>query len=769
MIAPSTTATPTAQGSGSSKALLLVLLAVLVAAAWPRMQSARADEVDATSSDTPRHIGLAEAHPYMREVAAHWREHLHESLAPILALRDAIANDPALHLSMASGNRADITDAVRLHSIAALDANILVFDAVGAPLSLVRIDRNGQTHPEPLDRTARGLEECRGAPIAGILGREGKPALTVFKACDEERTEFAHTHVLVGFAPMSKPNGGLLGFVAVVTGLAPVQATLAAAHPQIAVGYHLSLLLADGTIVDDASDEYRSTAAPSWLRPTVGTTEALAAAAYHASEGLYFANGDLEALVLPLPELRVPIGEQPALLLCADPTVLRLRGVASTSGGPLSSGVIALMVVLSATVGIGVWILARRSLKETALAARAAVEESNLERHRLISGVSHDIRGPLGAIVGYTELLRSDAHYRSDETLRQQAFDAITRSCAFIVRLTDHLLDLRSAAMGKLTVESRMTDVLAICRECVATYQLEAADKGFAIAFVHTDIAQLEILSDPTRLRQIVQNLVGNAVRYTDRGAVVVSLSIPAAAPDLLEITVTDTGIGIPQRALDNIFLPFFRVQAEQGKECAGKGLGLAVVKTIVDALGGTIAVSSVQGQGSCFTLRLPAKRWIRPDASAPLRALKVAGELADAAPSHLLEGLNIAFADDYEDARAITGRLLRSAGATVSVFASGADLLQAIQCGLETDCVLLDLQMPGMTGHETAVALRKTGCTAPMIALSAISDEATRARSAVVGFAFHLSKPGDPIELQTRIAEAVGRKPMMAPTNARR
>ncbi len=181
-------------------------------------------------------------------------------------------------------------------------------------------------------------------------------------------------------------------------------------------------------------------------------------------------------------------------------------------------------------------------------------------------------------------------------------------------------------------------------------------------------------------------------------------------------------------------------------------------MKTIVEALGGTIQLTSELGKGSVFSVRIPAPPWVETDQSAPVQEVEAVTERRggtdlSATP---LAGLRIAFADDYAEAREITGHLLRGTGATVSAFISGSDLLDAVHCGLQVDCVLLDLQMPGMSGHQTAEALRKCGYRGPMVALSALADEPSRARSMQVGFVAHLTKPVDPSELQRVIARVV-------------
>ena len=744
--------------------LLGSLLMALSSAYAPAAMAAETLQADAESQQSAR------SYEYLLDHAQEFRRELDESVRAFVSARDTLSNDAQLARAIGASDRLEVIAALTKYQEALAQTQLTIYNEAGAPFAVIHFDSEGRASLDQRSQAELAAQPCRPPMILGALLQHEKPFLALAEACEDERAAFATTMVLLAAARV----GAAQSVITLTSSVRSIESLLRKSHTQSEQAFHLSIIRSDGAILD----EQDARAVPAWLQPPLGSTPMLAANAMHASSGLFVSDDTLDMLVLTLAQLSEPNGQSSALLICADPKLIRERVLVAVSDDGTSSMRLAVRLLVGLAVAVAIVLFVRRRHLATTKVLNHAADEALQERNRLISGVSHDIRGPLSAIMGYAELIHKDASYLENGPLRDNAFDAIKRSCQFIVRLTDHLLDLRSATMGKLALETRCTDVLAICDECVATYALEAREKNLGLHFAHPGIERLKIFGDPTRLRQIVQNLVGNAVRYSDRGSVTLALWIPDPTRYEIEISVSDTGIGISAEGQAKIFEPFFREKRPEGSPRSGTGLGLAVVKSIVDALGGTIDVRSELGKGSSFVVRIPGPPWVEADQSAPLRRsepVPVLGAVAtsvtndasqpltadetDVAMPALIEfgatlqGLRIAFADDYPEAREITGYLLRTAGATVSAFPSGTDLVHAIQCGLEADCVLLDLQMPGLSGHDSALLLRKSGYSGPMIAISALADERVRARSIQCGFAEHLTKPGDPMHLQEVIA----------------
>ncbi len=713
----------------------------------------------------------AASYTFLFDRAQELEQTLHTALAPLMATRRELARDEALIRAIDTRDTSAVMRALESFSTRLRETRLTLYDRGAMPFARVHFDRDANALLDRRDASQLAALECHSSLVLDALIEGAKPIFVLAPACEEESASFGRERVLF----TAEPSG--VGCVSLVQGIAPIESMLDAGNRDGASTFRAAILTRDGTLVE-ASD---AASAPAWLRPPVGAASLLAASSQHGPRGLFLASDELELLVIALDDLSAQSGFECSLVLSADPKLLGER-VHADQGDDLAASVrLTVLLVLALGVLVVIGLIARKRVRAATLAIREATSQSDLERNRLISGVSHDIRGPLGAIMGYADLVRTDANYRNDPVLRENAFEAIKRSCQFILRLTDHLLDLRSAALGRLAIESRCTDVLAICEECVSTYSLDAREKGLTLSFAHPGLEQVKVLGDPTRVRQIVQNLVGNAVRYTERGSVTLALWVPQSQRNTIELSVTDTGVGISPEGLTKIFAPFYQETRATESARSGTGLGLAVVKTIVDALHGSIEVTSERGVGTTFIVKLPVEPWVEADASIPLKAQEQpraavaavepsspreeqsasvahARVDADQGPLLPLAGMQVVFADDYAEAREITSYLLRSAGGTVSVFSSGNDLVQAMQCGLGADCVLLDLQMPGLSGHDSALALRKSGYEGPMIALSGMGDEYSMQRSVECGFAEHIVKPGDPLQLQEIIARLVER-----------
>jgi len=323
-------------------------------------------------------------------------------------------------------------------------------------------------------------------------------------------------------------------------------------------------------------------------------------------------------------------------------------------------------------------------------AERRAAEAKSL----FFSTVSHDIRTPLNAIIGYAELLKIGM---SDDKEREQALDAIVSSGNVLMALVNDVLDLSKLEAGRLEIRPEPFDVAQIIRETAAAFSLACERKGIEI---RQDVGSFGLLNvDPQRIRQLLLNLVGNAVKFTERGAVTVHADY--ASNGMLSLSVSDTGCGIPEEDQRNLLEPF--MQAKTVGSQAGTGLGLAICKRLVERMNGRISFTSKVGEGSVFTIELPVTpATIKADAPADTAS----GPLS-AAVQHA-GGTRVLIVDDSPVNLTVLTALLRRIGITDIVKAANGALALEQLDEREFDIVLTDLWMPVLNGEGLVAEIRR-------------------------------------------------------------
>lgn len=343
----------------------------------------------------------------------------------------------------------------------------------------------------------------------------------------------------------------------------------------------------------------------------------------------------------------------------------------------------------------------RRS-EQAALAASRA-------KSAFLATMSHEIRTPMNAIIGFAELLNSPALPAKERDMVQ----TLLRSALSLLHLIDEVLDLSRIESGRLEVDHRAVDVHLLARQVVELFEPQAQRADIELRLLLDSAKPLEIYGDPLRLRQVLVNLVGNALKFTAQGQVSVSAQpIPSDRPQSLRFTVEDTGVGIPEKVRQQIFEPFFQVDSSSTRHHGGAGLGLAICQRLVHSMGGQLQVDSTVGQGSTFWFEIPfedvstqAQNVLQAEAdSNPPRAQTGASRPVDSdiESSVKIHQLRILVADDNETNRLVTDAMLASLGCKADVVQNGAEVLQAL--GEQTyDVLLLDLHMPDMDGLETA------------------------------------------------------------------
>jgi len=390
-----------------------------------------------------------------------------------------------------------------------------------------------------------------------------------------------------------------------------------------------------------------------------------------------------------------------------------------------------------------------------AFASQAAVALKNAQlfheahaasraKDEFLAVLSHELRTPLTAILGWVRTLRGGV---VDAERTARGLETIERNTRLQKQLIDDLLDVSRIISDKLQLDVRAVDPAAVVEESVEPFQREAAQRGIDLA-VEVDAAVGRILADRGRLQQVVVNLVSNALKFTPGGGRV-RVGLGAQGRQVV-LRVEDTGEGIAPAALPHIFEHFRQGDSTVTRGHGGLGLGLAIVRHLVELHGGTVgAESEGAGRGAAFTVRLPLAR--PPEPAAAQRPSRRPHDGAR------LDGLRVLVVDDHEDSRHLLRLVLEDAGAAVQLAASAADALDAL-ARAEVDVLVSDLSMPGADGHDLVREVRGRRPELPAIALSAYASAADRERALNAGFDAHAAKPIDPAELVELVSRTAGR-----------
>ncbi|BAZ15208.1 multi-sensor hybrid histidine kinase [Calothrix sp. NIES-4071] len=388
----------------------------------------------------------------------------------------------------------------------------------------------------------------------------------------------------------------------------------------------------------------------------------------------------------------------------------------------------------------------RKQLLESAEVARSEAEAANRVKDQFIAVLSHELRSPLNPILGWTNLLKSR---KFDEATTNKALNTIERNVKLQIQLIDDLLDISRILRGKISLHETTVDLSFVIDAAVETVRYSTEAKSIQIQ-TQFNTNEALVKGDVNRLQQVVVNLLTNAVKFTpNEGQVEVSLSIfnPQFSTPCAQIQVRDTGKGINPEFLPYVFEHFRQADSSTTRNFGGLGLGLAIVRHLVELHGGTVtAQSQGEGHGATFTVNLPL---ISPAYNVPSN-LQPQSE-----PS--LEGIKILIVDDESDTRELLAFVLEQYGANVTVAASASDALNIFQ-QCQPNILLSDLGMPLMDGYSLIRQIRtiaaEQGGQIPAIALTAFATDVDKQQVLAAGFNNHIAKPVEPIELVTLVAQ---------------
>ena len=393
----------------------------------------------------------------------------------------------------------------------------------------------------------------------------------------------------------------------------------------------------------------------------------------------------------------------------------------------------------------------RAEMLARARAAQVNAEEANRLKDEFLATVSHELRAPLTAMLGWVTLIRGE---RLDKESKERALETVERNTRMQKKLVDDLLDVSSIVTGNFALDIEPTDIFYVIESAVEAVRPEAEAKGVRLQKA-LDPAVHMFLLDPNRFHQVIWNLVQNAVKFTPAGgAVEVRLRYLNGQA---EIEVIDTGVGIAPEFLPFVFDRFRQANGSITRMHSGLGLGLTIVRSVVEMHGGTVGVQSAgEGRGSTFKITLPPPLQEGLPRDAPPTA-ETGQEAMAPGPTPKLSGLRALVVDDQADMRDLLGTILSMENAEVRT-ADSMDEAMRITSAWSPEILICDIAMPGGSGYELIKRVRDGGCNTPAIAITARAGVEDCASSLAAGFQMHLPKPIEPPELVASVASLTGR-----------
>jgi signal transduction histidine kinase/ActR/RegA family two-component response regulator len=405
-----------------------------------------------------------------------------------------------------------------------------------------------------------------------------------------------------------------------------------------------------------------------------------------------------------------------------------------------------------------------REANERLVFATVQVQTAEKDEHAsrvkddFLATVSHELRTPLNAVLGWARMLVSNQLAKDRSA---HAIETIERNAASLAHIIDDLLDVSRIIAGTLQIESRPVDLIAVTQTALGFVKPLAVSKHIDLRFSPEPGSTALVSGDTGRLQQVIWNVLGNAMKFTPQGGQV-DVSVERVGSHI-DVSVVDTGQGISAEFLPHVFDRFRQADMALSRRHGGLGLGLAIVRQLVELHGGTVhAASDGEGRGATFTVHLPI---LVADARGQARSARMERRYVETVESptprsHRLDRLRILVVDDDADGRTLTTLVLTQAGASVKAVASVRDALDVLEVQ-RPDVLISDIGLPDADGYALVQRIRhheaEYGGFLPAITLTGYARENDRRRALAAGFQAHLAKPLEPAELIAAIADVTG------------
>lgn len=391
-------------------------------------------------------------------------------------------------------------------------------------------------------------------------------------------------------------------------------------------------------------------------------------------------------------------------------------------------------------------------------------EAENEAKDKFIAHLSHELRTPLTSILGYASLLLE----KEDTAAYHKELKIISNNGKHLLSLLNDVLDLSKIAADKFELKEQVTDFQELLIEVNSLLSVSALDKGLFLAFNSGTKLPRQMMLDGMRIKQVLVNLIGNAIKFTDRGGIRVNTSfVNEKQGPVLTIEISDTGIGMAEHQIDSIFAPFKQLEDVANRKAGGAGLGLSITAEIVKKIGGELLIDSAIDEGSIFTLKMPCTAVsdeliyynynVNYENKTDLKIPQFKG--------HVL------VVDDVFEIRQLAGYFIKETGVQVEFAGNGEQALAKVDAAQRAnkpiDVIFMDLHMPVLTGTETVEVLRKNGNTCPIIAMTAAVSKGLQKELMQSGFDYLIAKPIDKQELWKLLAQLLTNKETKAPVTA--
>ncbi|CAE7902287.1 ppc [Symbiodinium necroappetens] len=398
-------------------------------------------------------------------------------------------------------------------------------------------------------------------------------------------------------------------------------------------------------------------------------------------------------------------------------------------------------------------------------------EQACRVQDEFLANMSHEIRTPMTSILGFASILESPEETPAAKEMRKDATSTIQRNAKHLLTIINDILDIAKLRAGRIELETQRVDPVAMVEGVVSLMRPNAIDRGLTMTVRYDTAIPKWIHADPVRVRQILLNLIGNAIKFTENGGVTLAVSVEGEHPTAVRFAVIDTGIGIAPEDQDHLFEAFRQVDSSRTRRHGGTGLGLTICQRLAGLMGGRVALRNSSGEGSTFIFEFETESsgalgsWAGP---AP-------DETAEPSASELdLKGLRALLVEDGDDNRRIMSMMLSAAGATVTVVENGREAILACSARNEEDAplaepfpfdlIVTDMQMPVMDGYTATSKLRSLGCDVPIVAVTAHAMTGDDERCLSCGCDEYVTKPIDPAALIKACRDSVA-----PPTDAER
>jgi PAS domain S-box-containing protein len=397
----------------------------------------------------------------------------------------------------------------------------------------------------------------------------------------------------------------------------------------------------------------------------------------------------------------------------------------------------------------------RKRLSHALAKASREAETANRSKSEFLANMSHEIRTPMGAILGFADML---LHRNPEECEQAGCVQIIQRNALHLLELINEILDLSKVEAGQMKVERVSCDLPAVMSEIISLMRPRAVEKGLAFGVTFQGPIPSLIQTDPLRLRQILVNLLGNSMKFTQSGKIELRITDEGVGgPNIvLRVDVIDTGIGMTEELMGRLFIPFTQGDASINRKFGGTGLGLTISRRLATLLGGDVTVTSQPGVGSTFTLKIDGGLSAGVERLEGLTEATLPATLDQKVDTKIHLRGQILLVEDGADNQRLLRMQLGDAGATVTTALDG-QIGVDLATGRTFDLILMDMQMPVMDGYAATTELRRRGLTIPIIALTAHAMAEDRDKCLAAGCTGYLSKPVDEEKLLKTVQAHLG------------